>query len=82
MLLLLQDCLTAESLKCHIKDCFKINGKQRIKMPAKVNYVRFKNYGRNCFDMSPFMIHIAFSGILCLKIMGSKTQMSLIKTNI
>ena len=31
-----------EILKCHIKDCFKINGKQRIKMPKKGEYVRFK----------------------------------------
>ena len=23
--------------KCHPNDCFKINGKQRIKMPKKVN---------------------------------------------
>ena len=22
-------------ITCHIKDCFKINGKQRIKMPKK-----------------------------------------------
>ena len=28
---------TAETLKCHIKDCFKINVKQIIKMPKKVN---------------------------------------------
>ena len=28
---------TAETLKCHIKDCFKINGLERIKMPQKVN---------------------------------------------
>ena len=27
-----------EILKCHIKDCFKINGKQRIKMPNKGEY--------------------------------------------
>ena len=35
-----------EILKCHINDCFKINGKQRIKMPRKGEYVRFKNYER------------------------------------
>ena len=33
-------------LKCHIKNCFKINGKQRIKMPTKDEYVKFKSYER------------------------------------
>ena len=37
---------TADTLKCDIKNCFKINGKQRIKMPAKSEYVRFKKYER------------------------------------
>ena len=27
--------LFTEILKCHVKDCFKINGKQRIIMPKK-----------------------------------------------
>ena len=35
-----------EILKCHIKGCFKINGKQRIIMPKKGEYVKFKNYER------------------------------------
>ena len=35
---------TEETLKHHIKDCFKINGKQRIIMPKKGEYVQFKNY--------------------------------------
>ena len=33
---------TEEILKGHIKDCFKINSKQRIKMPRKGEYVKFK----------------------------------------
>ena len=33
----LQTFSTEEILKCHIKDCFEINGKQRIKMLKKVN---------------------------------------------
>ena len=37
----LQAFSTEEILKLHIKDCFKINGKQRIKMPKKGEYVRF-----------------------------------------
>ena len=37
---------TAEVLKCHIKDCFNINRKQRIKMPEKGEYVEFNSYKR------------------------------------
>ena len=33
----LQASRTAETLKFHIKDCFKIKGKQGIKIPKKVN---------------------------------------------
>ena len=33
-----------EILKNHIKDCFKINGKQRIIMPKKSDFIKFKNY--------------------------------------
>ena len=33
----LQAFKAAETLKCHIKDCFKNDGKQRIKMPKKGN---------------------------------------------
>ena len=39
----LQAFSTDEILKRHIKDCFKINGKQRIIMPKKEEYVKFKN---------------------------------------
>ena len=33
---------TAEKLKCYIKDCFKINGKQTIKIPKKVSMLNCK----------------------------------------
>ena len=33
----LQAFKTPEKLKCHIKVCFKINGKQRINMRKKIN---------------------------------------------
>ena len=33
-----------EILKRHIKDCFKINGKQTIKLCKKGEYVKFKNF--------------------------------------
>ena len=42
----LQACSTEEILKRHIKDCFKINGKQRIIMLKKGEHVKFKNYER------------------------------------
>ena len=53
---------TAEKLKCHIKDCFKLNGKQTIKMPKKGEYTKFKNVGRKI--KSPYMIYADFEWIL------------------
>ena len=53
---------TAEILKCHIDDCFNINGKYRIKMPKKGEYVKFKNYESKI--KSPFMIYADFESIL------------------
>ena len=38
--------LQKKFLKCHIKNCFKINGKQTIKMPKKGEYAKFKNFER------------------------------------
>ena len=37
---------TADTLKCHINECFKIYGKQKIKMSKKwtCEQVTFKNY--------------------------------------
>ena len=40
----LQAFSTEEILKRHIKDCFKINGKQRIIMAKKVNMLKSKHY--------------------------------------
>ena len=42
----LQAFSTEKLLKRHVKDCFKINGKQRIIMTKKEEYVNFKNYER------------------------------------
>ena len=53
---------TVEKLKCHIKDCSKINGKQTIKMSKKGEYIQFKNFGRKI--KSPFMIYVDFESIL------------------
>ena len=46
----------------NIKDCFKINGKQTIKMPKKGEYVKFKNFERKI--KSPLMIYADFESIL------------------
>ena len=54
--------LTEEILKHHIKDCFKINGKQRIIIHKKGNYVKFKNFKRKI--KSPFLILGDFESIL------------------
>ena len=46
-----------EILKRHIKDCFKINGKQEIKMPKKGQHINFKNFDRKTmaiFDLCRF----------------------------
>ena len=67
---------TAETLTCYIEDFFKINGKQKIKMPNKGKY-RLKNYERKI--KSPFMIYVVLKVYYCQKIMGSKIQMSLYK---
>ena len=40
----LQAFSTKEILKCHFKDCFKINGQQKILMPKKGEELKFKNY--------------------------------------
>ena len=55
-------CLQAEQSKCYIKDCFKVNGKQTIKIPKKGEYVKFKNFVRKI--KSPFMIYADFESIL------------------
>ena len=54
--------ITAEILRNHVNDGFKINGKQMIKMSKKSKYVRFKNYERKI--KSPFMIYPNFESIL------------------
>ena len=44
LLLLLQAFSTQEILKHNINDCIKINGKQRIIMPKKAEYIKFYNF--------------------------------------
>ena len=52
---------TAEKLKCQIKDCFKINDKQTIKMTKKGEYIKFKTFERN---IKSFMIYADFESIV------------------
>ena len=42
-----------------MKDCFKINGKQTIKVPKKGEYVKFKNFEKNrtIVDLCRFLKH-------------------------
>ena len=54
--------ITGEILKRHIKDCFKINGKQKVKMPKKGEYVIFKNFERKI--KSSFLISADLESIL------------------
>ena len=58
----LQAFSTEEILKCHINDCFKINGKQSIIMLKKCEYDTFKNFERKL--KSPFIIYTDFESIL------------------
>ena len=53
---------TEEVLKRHIKDSFKINGKETINMPKKGEYVKFKNFERK--RKSPLVIYADFESIL------------------
>ena len=53
---------TEETLKCQIKNCFKINGKQRIVMLKRVEYVKFKNYERKI--KLQFIVYADFESIL------------------
>ena len=46
---------TAEIIKSHINDCFKINGKQRLIMPTNDEFVKFENYERKI--KLPFIIY-------------------------
>ena len=54
--------VTEKVLKCHIKDCFKINGKRTKKMLKEGEYIKFKNFERKI--KSPFMIYADFESNL------------------
>ena len=60
--LYLQTFSTEEISKSHIKDCFKTNGKQRIIVLKKGEYVKFSNQERKI--KSSFIIKADFESIL------------------
>ena len=64
------DFITQEILKRHIKDRFKIHGKQIMKMPKKGEYVKFKSFERKI--KLPFMISADFESILVLEDNGNQ----------
>ena len=71
----------AKILESNVLDCFKISGKQIIKMHKKGKYVRLKNYEKKI--KSPFMMYAVCESILVSEyIMGSQIGTSFIQTNI
>ena len=70
-----------KQLTCHIKGCFKTNGKERVKLPKKGEYVRVKNYERKVKSL--FMLYVDFESILVPEDNGKQNlYTSLIQTNI
>ena len=63
---------TAEILKSHVNDCFKINAKQMIMMHKKGEYVKFKNYERK--KESPLMIYADFERVLVPEDNGKQNE--------
>ena len=61
---------TKEILKSYTKNCFNINGKQRIIIPKKGEYVKFKHYERKI--KKPFKIYADFKSILVPEDNGKK----------
>ena len=66
----LQAFRTVEKLKCHIKHCFEINGKQTIKISRKGKYNKLKNCGR--IIKSSFTIYADFESILVPEDIGKQ----------
>ena len=61
--------ITEEILDRHIKDCFKINSKQRIKMQKKVNMINSKILKEKNYS---FIIYADFESILVLEDNGKQ----------
>ena len=74
----LQGFSTEEILKRQIKDCFKINDKQRVINPKKGEYGKSKNYEKSNFLYFMQILKVFY----CQTTMESIIQKSLIQTNI
>ena len=62
-----------------MKDCFKVNSKQKIIIPKKDEYVKFKNYERKM--KSPFIIYADFESLV-KEDNGKQNLKSLIQKNV
>ena len=76
----LQTFTTEEILKRVIKSSFEINGKQRILIPKKDEYDKFKNCEIKMKSL--FLVYADFESILLPEGNENKTQISVILTNI
>ena len=63
---------TENIVKRQIKNCFKINGKQTIKMAKKGENIKFKNFERKI--KSQFKIDVNFEYILVLEDNGKQNR--------
>ena len=76
----LQAVSTKDILKHHIKDCFKINAKQRLILPKKGEHIKFRNHKRK--TSSPFIIYADFESVLVPEKNEKQIQKNLILANI
>ena len=76
----LQAFSTEGTLKRHIKNCFKNNDKQKVIMPKKCEYIKFKNYERKI--KSSFTAYADSESILVPEDNGKQYPKESIQTNI
>ena len=72
--------LFVQKKKSHVKNSFKRNGKQMIKMPKIGKYVRCKRYEGKMKSL--FMIFTDFESILVPEIIESEIQINVTEANI
>ena len=66
--------------KLLVQKKYKTNGRQKVKMSKKDEYVRFKNYEKKI--KSPFMIYVYFQRILVPEDIGKQNSEKSIRRNI
>ena len=69
-----------KQLACHIKGCFKTNGKERVKLPKKGKYIRLKNYERKVKSL--FMLYVDFESILVPEDNGKQNHIQVLNKQI